>query len=268
MRIVITGNGKSGSWKVRGEQLGRAIGADVIPNAMAKDLEGYDVCICVKRPTSAALNFGNSVFDVVDCWPQPMQRGNYFEYVKEKMRGFKYTIAATQKMEDDVLASWSLRHHYRPSIEENQIRKDVRVIGYEGAPHYITEWLPFILRECKSRGWKFDINPANIASCDAMIGVRGGQWRNYASDHWKSGVKFSNAIGSLTPFIALPECGYLEYGVRFERVDLFTDLAKSFDRIADHDYRLSLANEYKNKKTHYSIEAVAAEYLEWLKTRF
>jgi len=268
MRIVITGNGKSGSWKIRGEQLGRAIGADVIPNIMARDLNNYDVCICVKKPTSATINFSNSVFDMVDCWPQPFHRGDHLQYVKERMQGFKYTIAATQKMQDDVSATWNLRHHFRPNIQENQIRKDVKIIGYEGAEHYITEWMPFIRRECKERGWRFEINPTNLADCDVVLGLRGNEWRNYASDNWKSGVKFSNAIGSLTPFIALPESGYNEYGVRFESVNIFEDLKTAFDNISDHEYRLSLAQEYKNKKPHYSLEAVAAEYLEWLKTKF
>jgi len=268
MRIVITGNGKAGSWKIRGEQLGHAIGADVMPNAMARNLEGYDVCICVKKPTSATVNFGNTVFDMVDCWPQPFHRGDHFQYVREKMHGFKYTIAATERMQSDVSASWSLRHHYRPNIQENQIRKEVKTIGYEGAAHYITEWMPFIMRECKERGWRFECNPANLASCDVVLGLRGNEWRNYASDNWKSGVKFSNAIGSLTPFIALPESGYKEYGIRFESVNVFDDLKTAFDNIADHDYRLSLAEEYKNNKQHYSLEAVAADYLEWLKTKF
>ena len=40
MKILMTGTGNSGSWRIRGEQLGAAIGADVIPRAT--EVNGYE----------------------------------------------------------------------------------------------------------------------------------------------------------------------------------------------------------------------------------
>ena len=47
MNLLVTGSGKSGSWQIRGVELGRAIGATVLANAI--DIGPFDVALVVKR---------------------------------------------------------------------------------------------------------------------------------------------------------------------------------------------------------------------------
>ena len=74
MNLLVTGSGKSGSWQIRGVELGRAMGATVLANAI--DIGPFDVAVVVKRPPvdlvrrihDAAVPL---VWDIVDAWPQP-----------------------------------------------------------------------------------------------------------------------------------------------------------------------------------------------------
>ena len=80
MNVLVTGRGKSGSWRVRGEQLGKAIGADVTPNAL--DVAAHDVVVMVKRLRHDIIDRARRadvplVWDVVDAWPQP--EGNLWD---------------------------------------------------------------------------------------------------------------------------------------------------------------------------------------------
>ena len=57
MRVLVTGRGTSGSWQIRGEQLGRAAGAHV--QAQAIDVAGYEaavICDAVIRLLPGVLN--------------------------------------------------------------------------------------------------------------------------------------------------------------------------------------------------------------------
>ena len=77
VKLLITGKGgRAGSWVVRGEQLGGALGATVKPLATAQDMRDADLTIVVKRtpePILRALRESGArwVYDVVDCYPQP-----------------------------------------------------------------------------------------------------------------------------------------------------------------------------------------------------
>jgi hypothetical protein len=270
MRIIITGNGKSGSWKIRGEQLGKAIGAVVEPNASDAALAQADVAIFVKKVPPNYREAKAAIWDMVDCYKQPYA-GNIkwlCEDLKARSNGFSATIAATQRMQDDVGATWSLPHHYRPGIAENQIRAKVKRVGYCGDVRYIDDWLPVVSEECKYRGWELVINPENEADCDILLGLRGENWRNYTTDNWKSGVKFANAVGSLTPFIGLPECGYTEMGVPFRPVLFHSDIGHAFDVMTEYKERAKLACAYASARARFSIDHIAGRYVEWLSSRF
>ena len=74
-RILITGTGTSGSWKIRGEQLGAAIGAEIMPRAALANCRRADVVVLVKRASPEALSAIKAaglrvVWDVVVAWPQ------------------------------------------------------------------------------------------------------------------------------------------------------------------------------------------------------
>ena len=269
MKILFTTRmrDKSGSWQIRGRQLGEALGADIIPNATIEQQRQYEWVIHVKR-------FGdvykpNSILDMVDAWPQPegnlWTREQAIEWGIRYSKPFRYTIGATQRMRDDLGLSWHLRHHYRPESQANQISALCRTIGYEGSPKYISEWLPEIMRQCEQRGWTFLINPTNLDHCDAMIAVRGGEWRGYTTDHWKSNVKMANAIAHGIPLIALPESGYCESVVPFIPVNEPADIGAAFDQLTIAKL-YSIAESCDKVREHYSIESIAVEYAAWLQS--
>lgn len=122
MNILVTGRGTSGSWQIRGAQLGREIGATVQPQA--NSFKGFDLVILVKRPTTDILNRIRQrglplVWDVVDSWPQP--QGNVWSEQQAKEWLYKEIdtikpvaiVAATEQMADDIrgFPTLTLPHH-------------------------------------------------------------------------------------------------------------------------------------------------------------
>lgn len=268
MKILVTGKGSSGSWKVRGEQLGGAIGAQVVARASEKQIKKADIVIVVKKPWPGTNKAKLTVYDMVDCYPQPASfswdKQTLINWSKQHIAPYNKTVAATEKMQQDLQTDFWLRHHFRPNIEENQIRQQVQVVGYEGCERYLGKYLPIIAEQCKKRGWQFVINPACLAQCDVLLAVRDDDWRGYASDNWKSCVKMSNAIGSLTPLIALPESGYVETHAPFISIDNTSNISDAFDVVSDFETRFHIANQYLKLKPLYELNTVAQEYLQWL----
>jgi len=269
VRILVTGNGKSGSWKIRGEQLGKAIGASVIPYAKPQDIRRYDVCIFIKHHADYHQFANVAVWDMVDCWKQPQKRliTDVSDAIKSKMHGFSSIIAANEQMREDLGATVSIPHHYRSGMAISSIRNKIQTIGYEGDARFLGEWQSIINGLCARRGWQFVINPAELASCDVLLGLRGNEWRSQLSDRWKSGVKLANAIGAGVPFVGLPECGYTEMGVPFVRVESELELECALDNL-DGKTRLSMAYEYAKARDRYSIDTIARGYLEWLHGKY
>jgi hypothetical protein len=75
MNVLIVGNGK-GSWQIRGEQLGAAIGARVTSYPKAEDWQWADVAVLVKRAGMIYAPLAQAagvpiVWDAVDFWRQP-----------------------------------------------------------------------------------------------------------------------------------------------------------------------------------------------------
>ena len=271
-RILITGRGTSGSWKIRGEQLGRAIGADAIPQASIEQLAGREKTIIVKKPLLNIADVqGVRIWDVVDYWPQPdgnsWTRERLIDHVKmtaDAMR-IDYVVAATEQMRQDIGADFTLYHHYRPNIALNPIRERMSLIGYEGSPKYLGKWLKVIQEECQIRGMGFLVNPANIADVDVIVAFRDSQWKGYATDNWKSNVKLGNAKGSGTPIICNREAGYLETASGGE---LFADSPQEFiaalNRLEHRSEREYCSKLLRDKA--YSVDMAARDYLQWIRS--
>jgi hypothetical protein len=277
MKLLFTGRGTSGSWQIRGCQLGNTMGATVLPNAL--DVAPYDFSVLVKRPTAELLQrfrrTGTKViWDVVDAWPQPA--GNEWnerrclDWLEEQIIMIRPAgiVAATQAMADDcegfgapVLA---LPHHARPGLRVNPIRP-VKLVGYEGGEQYIAKWRPVIEAECARRGWQFVMQPAELAEVDIVLALRDSQ--GYAPRNWKSNVKLANAQGSGTPVICNREAGYLGTASGAERwADTPEELAAAFDELEPTNVRQE-ASEVLRKAAP-SIDSVAATYVEWLQSKF
>lgn len=225
MEVLMTGRGTGGSWGIRGVQLGRAMGATVTPEA--RDLAAHGVAVLVKRYTPdllARLHAARDrdglriVWDIVDAWPQP--RGNLWrssqcqDWLRSQVQIIQPDgiVAATHEMKRDCehfgVPLIALPHHARPGMRRNPIRDVVRTVGYEGAPHYIERWRGHIEHECLRRGWRFEMQPAELADVDIVLALRDDA--GYGPHAWKSNVKLANAQGSGTPIVCCREAGYLE----------------------------------------------------------
>lgn len=270
-RILITGKGTSGSWKIRGEQLAAVIGADAIPQASVEDMADRQTTIIVKKPCLNVSHVqGVRIWDVVDYWPQPdgnsWTKQRLVDHVKmtaDAMR-IDYVVAATEAMRKDIGADFTLYHHHRPYIPVNPIRERMALIGYEGSPKYLGKWLKIIQEECDIRRMGFLINPNSLADVDVVVAFRDSQWKGYATDNWKSNVKLANAKGSGTPIICNREAGYLETACGAE---IFADTAREFIDALD---LLEHRNERESRSkilrdTAYSVEMAGRDYLQWIR---
>lgn len=274
-RILVTGSGSSGSWRIRGEQLGAAIGADVVPRATA--VQSYDLAILVKRPPlDLILRLQRLrvpiVWDVVDAWPQP--QGNDWPerqckaWLAERIGLIKPVaiVAATQAMAQDCAAfgvpvHW-LPHHARPGLGVNPIRELVTQVGYEGGAQYLGDWRPFLEHACAARGWVFHVEPNAITDLDIVVALR--DQRGYAPRVWKSNVKLANAQGSGTPIICNLEAGYLETRSGGEVfADTRDDVLAALEALTPHAERAARARQLLAGARR--LEDVAAEYLGWLR---
>jgi len=277
MHVLMTGRGTSGSWRIRGLQLGGEMGATVLPNAL--DVAPYDVAVLVKRPTTELLQRfrrpGTKViWDVVDSWPQPSgnewNKQRCLDWLEEQIIMIRPDgiVAATKAMAEDCerfgLPVLALPHHARPGLRMNPIRP-LKVVGYEGGEQYLGRWLPIIKRLCAARGLQFVVNPAELAEVDLVLALR--DCAGYAPRQWKSNVKLANAQGSRTPVICNREAGYLETASGAEKwADDEAELAAAFDALECTSTRLEAAKTLRAAAP--SIDSVAATYVEWLRSNF
>jgi len=277
MNLLFTGRGgQAGSWAIRGEQLGHACKGKVKPLATRTDVEAADVTVVVKRvsePLLLALAGRPWVYDIVDAYPQPESarwtQGEAVEWASRHIAKLNPTAVLwpNQRMRDDCddgRPGMVLKHHHRPGIKRNPVRKEVQAIGYEGASAYLDGWIPAIERECKRRGWKFVVNPAHLADLDIVLALRGGQWDGYAARNWKSNVKLANAHGSGTPFVGQRECGYMETASGAEYwADEPKDLAVCFDRLEHVSAREQVSDRFVAKA--YTLEQAAKDLTDFLR---
>lgn len=276
MNILFTGRGGSGSWQIRGVQVGAALGSRVIANATAEELGWADVIVAVKKiPGDLLARIRASgkpwVYDVIDAYPQP-EAGAWSEeqakrWVQTLMAGLEpdAVIWPTSAMQDcaPYMRGTVINHHYRPGIERNPIRPELKTIGYEGAPQYLGEWLPAFEKAAAKIGARFVINPERLGDVDVVVAVRGKQHNGWAQRMYKSNVKVANAQGSGTPMIAMPSRSY------FETADDLVEWVMSprdIDRALDA-LRPQMFREFAGKaayKKRYSVEDAANDYRNFL----
>lgn len=224
MRLLFTGRGTSGSWAIRGQQIGEALGAKVKPLAAHADFQACDLAVVVKRvpePIRGGLASSGKpwVYDIVDAYPQPLssgwQRSEAISWIRRHVMTLNPTavIWPNQRMRDDCddgRPGLVLPHHARPHQAPNPVREHIATVGYEGRADYLQGWAMVLHKECERRGWRFVVNPERLADLDIVVAFRGGQWDGYASQHWKSGVKLANAHATGTHFVGRPDDGYTE----------------------------------------------------------
>lgn len=270
MRILITGKGgNAGSWKIRGEQIGAALGATVAPMATVEQCRAHDVIVVVKRCPPQLLDAVRRsgrpwAYDIVDAYPQPESsawgRPQAVQWVRDTLALLRPdgVIWPTRAMCDDLGGNPSavVYHHARPRAPVNPLRPVIQTIGYEGSAAYLDGWHNAIEKHCRARGWRFVVNPPYLADLDVVLALRGGPHDGYVSRHWKSNVKLANAHATGTPFIGLRESGYLETAVGGEVfIDRPADLAGALGTLESYQLRIDVAAAFRPAA--YTIEAAA-----------
>lgn len=271
----MTGKGTSGSWQIRGEQLGRAMGAAIVPRAV--DVPAFDIAVVIKRPPVDTVRRIHKagiplVWDVVDAWPQPL--GNDWncdqarQWLAAEFAWIKPAaiVTATRAMEADCVRFGvpvlTVPHHARPGLARTPIRP-LRVIGYEGGVQHLGQWATWFDLECHRRGWVFHVEQqlASINDADVVIAMR--ERHGYAPRNWKSNVKLANAQGSGTPIICGREAGYLETASGGERfADTPAEVLAALDELADEGARRAAADLLAARAP--ALKQVAAGYRTWL----
>jgi hypothetical protein len=218
LKILVTGrNAHSGSFAIRGIQLGEAIGATIKPGATLDACRGADLIVVVKRINGAILEAVRQsgkpwVYDIVDAWRQPSewQEEQSVQWLKSRIAMLQPSamVFGTARMQADSEfkgASLILPHHSWSKYSPNDIRERLKVVGYEGDPTYLGRWESIIRRACDSLGLNFQIN-GDMRLADIGIALRdsGG----YPARHWKPGTKLSNLHALGIPALCSPEDGY------------------------------------------------------------
>lgn len=275
MNILVTGSGSSGSWAIRGEQLGRAIGAKVVPMATPADVSWADVVILVKRPIQQVVDAARKlrkpiVYDVVDAYPQPhgntWERDDCMRWLSVALKAVSpaFVIGATEAMSSDIASlGWRthhLYHHGRPGIQINPIRERLRVFGYEGGGQYFGQWSSMIAIYCSKHAATLrvcDGRESVIHEFDVALGLR--DFHGYAAKHWKSNVKLANAQASGTPFIGCGERGYTETSSGAEYfVSDYASFCTAAEWLKEQSGRKSASEKMLAKA--YSLEQCAKDY--------
>ena len=279
LNVLITGTGASGSWAIRGEQLGRAIGATV--RQRADSARGFDIVVIVKRLHDPALLRSARwhgvpvIWDIVDAWPQRQgdawSRDASMSWLRRSIRRIRPdgVIAPTRRMAQDLESVLdantmvtTLAHHAWPGKPINPIRHQVTTIGYQGNEKHLGQWLTALTDEANQRGWRFVIDPPSLADVDIAIALR--RDTGYAPRHWKSNVKLANAQASGTPIILARESGYLETASGSEFwVDTVDELKAGLDWYSDHAHRVEASRRMLG--TEPRLEQIADDYQHWLR---
>jgi hypothetical protein len=276
VKVLFTGRGTSGSWQIRAVQIGRAIGADVLPDA--RDVAAYDLTVLVKRSAAGQIERIHRagvplVWDVVDAWPQPdgnnWSEGECKAWLAGQVKQLRPVaiVVATAAMAADCagfgVPVLHLPHHARPAQRLNPIRERVEVVGYEGGEQYLGAWRSQLETECMRRGWRFVVNPTQLADLDIVVALR--QADGYAPRNWKSNVKAANAQATGTPMVANREQGYVETdnGALFWAGDA-EGLAHALDALTPADVRRAASRRLLEAAPAVQLEHVAKGYALWL----
>jgi hypothetical protein len=246
MRILITGTGRNGSWAVRGEQLGAAIGAAVVPMASAEQCRRADLVVIVKRARGEILDAVRRsgrpwVWDVVDAWPQPtngtvMDERHAKRWLREQLDILRpdAVVWPTGCMQADGRYGGPqvvLAHHSWPKYTPQPLRAAVEVVGYEGNAHYLGAWRGLLEQECALRGWRFEVN-AGLERADIGVALRSNG--GYPALHWKSNCKLANLQALGIPALCSPERGYQETASGSEVwIETPGQLASALDQFED-----------------------------------
>lgn len=276
MKVLITGKGgNAGSWQIRGVQLGRAIGATVLPMATTADCLAHDIVIVVKRTPPELINAVRHsgrpwVLDIVDGWPQPCHWGeaDALAWLYKMLSGLRPTAAVfgTPEMLTDAspsIPALILPHHSweRYIGAPGPSSAGPIVVGYEGDPRYLGAWHARLVQECERRGWLFEVN-GDMRRAHIGVALRDGG--GYPAQWWKPGTKLSNLHALGIPALCSPEAGYKSVAAGAECwIQSPADLARALNRLESAQVRAEMGRMASRGVIR--LADVAAKYLQWLR---
>ncbi len=279
MNVLIIGVG-SGSYKVRGQQLGAALGARVVTKPTDHDLRIADLVVLVKRAgvqfAAEVHRYGKPiVWDALDFWEQPEENDLTEDYarglLRQQIEQIKpaLVIGATEAMADaaakEGVAAAYLPHHSRPGLIPGPAVARVPVVGYEGAKKYLGGWFLAVQAECDRRGWPFVVNPPDLRACDILVAFRDGQWDGWMCRQWKSGIKAVNAIASGRPLIAQASAGVVEISPNCCIVEKYSQLHDALGTYESYVQRVGIREFSDQRAKDYTLLAIAERYAKILK---
>lgn len=280
MKVLIAGAGK-GSWVMRGQQLGAAIGARVTSSPTDDDFAWCDLVVLIKKHAVSLAPRAHKagkpiVWDALDFWSQPAQN-SYNEAsatlaLKAHINVIKpaLLIGATQAMARAAkaigVAAEYLPHHSWAGLVPTSPREHVAVVAYEGNPAYLGRWHGWLTEACSKRGWEFAVNPKDLSSADIIVAFRDGPWDGWICREWKSGVKSVNAIAAGRPFISQRSAARAELWPAGSIVETPDALEAELDIWALKGSRAEAYELGGHLSPALTLESVAARYLEILST--
>jgi hypothetical protein len=169
-------------------------------------------------------------------------------------------IGATKAMAEACNGVY-LPHHSWAGLELTEPRQDVQVVAYEGNPAYLELWHGRLVKACADRGWRFDVNPADLRQVDILVSFRHGVWDGFMPREWKSGVKVVNAVAAGRPIIGQASAALTEIQPPSTIVNQeFPDLDRALDEWTPFEARKAAALRCLDLAPRYRLETVAAEY--------
>lgn len=273
MNILIVGRGK-GSWTMRGEQLGAALGARVTSAPTEPDWAWAERIILVKRDAVTWADRARAtgvpvIWDALDFWRQPLDNAlpepaarAIFQRMIDRIRP-TLTIGATEA-QASAAAGVALVHHCRLDLVPTPARRELRTIAYDGNAVYLSEWAGALSSLCARQGWRFVINPPRLGDVDLLVALRGGIWDGWMCRSWKSGVKLVNAICAGRPIITQRTAAWCELQPAGTTVDRLDQLAGAVELWRDYQARQAVADEARRRAPRFTVEALAATYRELL----
>lgn len=266
MNVLIVGAGK-GSFAIRGEQIGAALGARVTSGPTDGDWRFADVCVLVKNYGARFASQAHAakvpiVWDAVDFWRQPAENGSdeirANVLLKAQLNEIRpaLTIGATEAMAQ-AAGGICVPHHSREGLTPEPARARVQVVAYEGNALYLGAWRNRLERACQSRGWSFVINPPDLRVADIVVAFRDGPWDGWICQEWKSGVKVVNAIAAGRPVIGQPTAAMRELQPPKSLVEDPAHLSAAFDAWSSLTDRTAAAHRCHLVAPSYLLAAVA-----------
>jgi hypothetical protein len=270
MNILLLGAG-SGSWTMRGQQLGAALDARVTSTPTSADWRWADVAVLVKRfglHYAKAAHYAGVpvVWDALDFWAQPAENSLSGEQAVvrlhdeiERVRP-ALTIGATQAMADACGGAY-LPHHSWKGLEPIQARDTTAlVVAYQGNRAYLGAWGDAIAASCQRRGWIAQLNPAEPWTADIVVAFRDAPWDGWMCRQWKSGVKLVNAIAAGRPVITQASAAAAELTPPGSIVTNVAELEAALDTWADLDARRRVVDACRALAPALRLPAVAERY--------